>query len=186
MNYNREALKDRTNENVDLVTTTVIHTNKNGEVLNQRKYNKTPKLRRRGWTPMYMKSLKWLLNELAGQKIALQTWIWLTGHFKRDGSIKTFKQSDIVKDLGTTPGSISKAIKTLQNLEAIAKIDAEWKYNPFISNVSGQSDMDASLAQSIWEQEIGHYGTDEEIRYKKDNDLHPNKVIQNTKPYTTI
>ena len=115
---------------------------------------------------MYMKSLKWLLNELAGQKIALQTWVWLTGHFKRDGSIRTFKQSDIANDLGTTPGSISKAIKTLQNLEAIAKIDNEWKYNPFISSVSGQSDAQASEAQTLWEEEIGHYGSDEEINYK--------------------
>ena len=109
MNYNRTTLRDRTNEASDLVTTTIIHTDKHGVVLNQQEYNKTPRFRKRGWTPMYMKSLKWLLNELAGQKIALQTWVWLTGHFKRDGSIRTFKQSDIANDLGTTPGSVSKA-----------------------------------------------------------------------------
>ena len=166
MHYNKTTLRDRTNESSDLVTTTITHTDKHGVVLNQQEYNKTPRFRKRGWTPMYMKSLKWLLNELAGQKIALQTWVWLTGHFKRDGSIRTFKQSDIANDLGTTPGSVSKAIKTLQNLEAIAKIDYEWKYNPFISNVSGQSDAQASEAQTLWEREIGYYGSDEEIDYK--------------------
>jgi len=165
MNYNKNDLKARTNEDSDLITTTITHTDKNGRVLNETESNKTLKLRRRGWNPVYMKSLKWLLNELAGQKIALQTWIWLAGNFKRDGSIRAFKQSTIAKTLGTTPASISRSIKTLENLEAIAKIEGEWKYNPFISNVSGQSDAEASEAQYIWEKEVGHYGSDEEIVY---------------------
>ena len=53
-----------------------------------------------------------------------------------------------------------------QLLEAIEKIDGEWKYNPFISNVSGQNDEEAYKSQALWENHIGHYGETNEINYK--------------------
>ena len=167
MNYNKESLKKRLKENTDLVITTQTHIDKNGKVIHTGEYNATPKYKQNGWGAYYMKSLKWLLNELAGKKTVMQTWIWLTDKFKRDGTIKPFRQVDIVMDLKTNKATVSKAIKELQKLDAIHKIDGEWRFNPFIINVSGATDAQISKSQEIWEKEIGHYGSDETIKYNE-------------------
>ena len=114
---------------------------------------------KRGWGKYYMKDLRELLYLLSEEpKYALKVWIELTKLFKRDGSIKTFKQKDIAEKLNISRSTVSKALKILINLEAIAKIDGEWRYNPFIITISGSSDSEIHDSQYLWEYEIGHYG----------------------------
>jgi len=128
-----------------------------GEIIFEQELAIIKKRAKKGWSKMYMVDLKQALFELSNKPSALKVWLYLWNKFKKDGTIKMPKQKDIAKELGTTKQVVSRAIKTLRQLEIIEKIDNEWRYNPFIFGVANQSDADLYEAQKIWEEYIGHY-----------------------------
>ena len=172
--YSKKNLKntnafDGTNEGVEagkrlyskpeiIVTTQDRISTETGEVIETYKYKGNEKKAKRGWTKMYRENAREIMMKLADFPVALKVWIMLMGEFKKDGTIKPFKMKDLADKLGSNPATISRAFKKLDELEAVCKIDGEWRYNPFVIGVSGQSDIDLYDAQQIWQYHIGHYG----------------------------
>ena len=112
---------------------------------------------KRGWCKMYKKDMQQVLMDLSNKPLAMKIWLYLWDYMKKDGTIAMPKQKDIANALGSTKESVSRAFKTLKDFEIIAKINNEWRYNPFLFGVTNQKDEDLREAQRIWESEIGCY-----------------------------
>jgi hypothetical protein len=97
----------------------------------------------------------------------MKIWLYLWDFLKKDGTIRMPKQKDIAEALGSKKESISRAFKILKEHELIAKINNEWRYNPFLFGVSGQSDLELNEAQKIWNEYVGYYAYDKsDKKYK--------------------
>jgi hypothetical protein len=130
-----------------------------GEVIKEESYDKWLKLSKKGWCRMYKDDFVDAMIEIANKPNAIKIYLWFLRNkiFKKDGSMKVFKQKDIANELGIKPQNVSRAIKDLQQASFIAKIDNEWRYNPFIIGVTGMSDEEYIEAQHIWEKKMGYY-----------------------------
>ncbi len=160
MNYNKDEFKERLSEKERVFFSQTIQKidSKTGEVLSTFENGYIKKQSKKGWCTMYKKDMKEVLMELANYPTANKVWLELWDYMKKDGTLKPFKQTELAKKLGTQRQVIGRAIKKLKYVEAIEKIDGEWRYNPFIFNVAGMSDLEKHEAQMIWEKEIGYYG----------------------------
>ena len=122
-----------------------------------------------GWCRMYPKDYAEAMTALIGKNNAQKIWWFFikNGFFKKDGTIKNFTQKQLAEKLGIKRPNVSRALKQLKDLELIAEIDGELRYNPFIQTVAGQSDQEISEAQNIWEKEVGFYVFDKnDKKYK--------------------
>lgn len=124
---------------------------------------------KKGWCRMYPKDYAEAMTALIGKNNAQKIWWFFikNGFFKKDGTIKSFTQKQLAEKLGIKRPNVSRALKQLKDLELIAEIDGELRYNPFIQTVAGQSDQEISEAQNIWEKEVGFFVFDKnDKKYK--------------------
>ena len=166
-NYNKNYEKIKYNDistkkySTHKACTQIIDPN-TGEVLESYEVNIRKKQARKGWSKMYKLDLQLAIQRLAKKPNALKVWTLLWDYHKKDGSIRMPKYSDITKKINLNKTAISKAIKVLKDEELIAKINNEWRYNPFVCGVSGQSDGELADAQRIWEVEMNHFIQDKD------------------------
>ena len=159
MNYNKKKPIDSLTDfdkNVEAMITMTITDSSTG---NKTVKNFKKRYSKKGFCRMYPKDCGKAIRSISHNRTAVDLWFyWIsTGFFKKDGSIKTATQKDLAAELSCTRQSVSSAIKLLEKEELIAKINGEWRYNPFIQNVSSQSDLEITEIQIEWESEIGHY-----------------------------
>ena len=128
-----------------------------GEVEEYREFKEKKIQSKKGWNKMYKNDFRAISLELLNNKMAHRVWLYLWDYFKKDGTIRMPLQKDIAKDLNTRPEAISKSLRFLKQIEAIEKIDNEWRYNPYLFGLSGQSEAELYEAQRIWEEWIGYY-----------------------------
>jgi len=155
-----------------------IVNNETGEIEEVYETSYKKKISKRGWCKMYPKDFANTISKIVHKPLALNIYLYFMqyGYFKKDGTIKNFKQVDLAKHFNVNKSSVSKAIKVLKNEEIIAQIDNEWRYNPFLVLVSGQSDDEAYEAQYIWDKYMSAYEFDKNkkettSKYKGENDV---------------
>ena len=141
-----------------------IVNNETGEIEETYETFYKKKISRRGWCKMYPKDFATTISKIVHKPLALNIYLYFIkyGYFKKDGTIKNFKQVDLAKHFNVNKSSVSKAIKVLKDEEIIANIDNEWRYNPFLVLVSGQSDDEAYKAQYIWNKHMCAYEFDKD------------------------
>ena len=161
-NYNKKYEKINNNSHnskkysTHKVCTNIVD-NGTGEIIESYEIDVKQKQSKRGWCKMYKIDLQLAIQRLAKKQNALKVWTLLWDYNKKDGSIRMPKYDVICKKLNMDKTAVSKAIKILKDEELIMKIENEWRYNPFICGVSGQSDAELAEAQQLWEKEIGYY-----------------------------
>ena len=130
-----------------------------GEIENSFTKNVREVKSKKGWCKMYPKDMADAMLRLKNRPLAISVYFYLMryGYFKKDGTIKNFKQSNIAKEIDSNPSTVSRAIKVLKQEELIEQINDEWRYNPYLATVSGQSEAELYEAQRIWEEWIGYY-----------------------------
>ena len=112
---------------------------------------------KRGWSRIYMKTFIDFIETIADKPSVIRTWTFLAKRSKKDGTFKPFTQKELYESIHSTRQTAWKALKELEQLEAIAKIDGEWRYNPFMFSVSNTSPDQIEENQMIWDREVGHY-----------------------------
>lgn len=133
-----------------------------GEVERQIEYSVKRTYAKKGWCKMYPKDFATAMTKIINKPLASKMVYHFMryGYFKKDGTIKYFKQKDLTKVFNVTDSAISKALKVLKDEEIIYKIEGELRYNPFLLGISGQSDAELHEAQKYWDYHMGAYVTD--------------------------
>ena len=163
-NFNRikygKKNSSRTTPTHKVIGTVIDHNT--GEVVKQVEYSVKQKQAKKGWCKMYPKDFATAMLKIVNKPLATKIVYYFMsyGYFKKDGTIKYFKQKDLCDVFNATESGISKALKTLKDNEIIYKIEGQWRYNPFLFGISGQSDAELYDAQKYWDYHMGAYITD--------------------------
>jgi len=107
-----------------------------------------------GWNKMYKNDFKEIAVQLVKHSMAYRVWLYLWDYFRKDGTIRMPLQKDIAEEVGSNPSTVSRGIKKLIKIKAIKKMNNEWRYNPYLFGIAGQSDAELYEAQRIWEEWI--------------------------------